>query len=414
MLSLLLLALASCSTATALSPRQASVNGSTAPPPATPNVPCVFNADCKFTLGAWFWHSEMAPAQWNQVMGRQYPSFQTDYSVPFDNSSMLFAGPGAPSPVPITLRDVQGEWDDKSTASAFITAYADQETSKGRGLDLITDEWLRFFANHLKKINTDTGRKCPEMEGTWMIYGPPVPMSNYVEVWRRMYRIMKQVYPDILIVWAPNYGWPNDIPGGSAGYWPGPEYVDIIGSSLYWKGFGRNTQVDPSFITTVMNGQYEYATRFNKPFVITEASGAWERDVPSVTDQVTIQRQFWGQILSTEFLDAYPLIQAAYIFDFAKPEEFFRDFKVSNNTSVRNMFTGLVDALDAKGRMAWASTVASSSTTTTTTAVATNTATATANVASVVAVSTTSKSSAYRVSWVGAVVVSALFAVAAL
>ncbi|TPX77190.1 hypothetical protein CcCBS67573_g01556 [Chytriomyces confervae] len=412
MLLSILLAVASCTLA--LSPRQASTNGTTTTTTAaTGTAPCVFSSDCKFTLGAWFWHTDMTPSQWNQVMGRQYPSFQTDYSVPFDNSSMLYTAPGARSPIPITLRDVQGEWTEGTQASAFITAYADQETSQGRGLDLITDEWLRYFANHLKKINTDTGRKCPEMEGTWMIYGPPVPMSTYVAVWIRMYRIVKQVYPDIQIVWAPNYGWPNDIPGGSAGYWPGPEYVDVIGSSLYWKGFGRNTQVDKSFITTVMNGQYEYATRYNKPFVITEASGAWELDVPSATDQVTIQRQFWGEILSTEFLDAYPLIQAAYIFDFAKPEEFFRDFKVSNNTSVRNMFIGLVDALDAKGRMAWAATATSSSTTTTS-AVATNTATATANAASVVAVSTTSKSGAYGFSFVGAVVVGAVFAAAAL
>ncbi|KAJ3239529.1 hypothetical protein HDU81_005756 [Chytriomyces hyalinus] len=382
------------------------VNATAATSPS--GVPCAFSSDCKFTLGAWFWHTDMTPARWNRVMGRNYPSFQTDYSIPFDNSNMLYAAPsfGTPPnlyPEPVTLRDVQKVWDDNTTASAFITAYADQETSAGRGLDLITDEWLHYFATFLKKINTDTGRKvilrwCPEMEGTWMLYGPPSPSATYTAVWRRMYTIMKQVYPEIVIVWAPNYNWPSDV-GGDIGHWPGPEFVDVIGSSLYWKGFGKNVDVDPNFISSVLSGLYEYSTRYKKPFVITEASGAFERDVPTSVDQVSIQRQFWGQILSAAFLDAYPNLQAAYIFDMAKMEEFFRDFKVSNEP-VRSMFVGLVDALNAQGRMGWASpraatttTIAASSTSALETAVATETAVASAQVQADVASQTTTQRS---------------------
>ncbi|KAJ3246499.1 hypothetical protein HDU78_006920 [Chytriomyces hyalinus] len=386
-----------------------NATGLAGPATSASGVPCVFSSDCKFVLGSWFWHTDMTPARWNRVMGRNYPSFQTDYSIPFDNRTMLnaapsFAVPGGLYPDPVTLRDVQNAWEDNTTASAFITAYADQETPEGRGLDVITDEWLRYFATFLKKINTDTGRKvylrwCPEMEGNWMMYGPPYSSASYTAVWRRMYTIMKEVYPEIIIVWAPNYNWPTDV-GGDIGHWPGPQYVDVIGSSLYWKGFGKNVDVDATFIPNVLSNLYEYSTRYSKPFIITEGSGAFERDVPTTVDQVSIQRQFWGQILSSAFLDTYPNLQAAYIFDMAKMEEYFRDFKVSNEP-VRSMFVGLVDALDAQGRMAWAlprsataTTAASTSAAALETALATATAVASVQVKADVITQTTTQRSA--------------------
>ncbi|KAI8612612.1 glycoside hydrolase superfamily [Chytriomyces sp. MP71] len=265
------------------------------PYPTMNGVPCVFSLNCsQFTLGVWFWNGENTDASWNKAMMRKYPSFQTDYSGPFTDDNYLTlrdpADTAAGIKTPLPLRNVSA-WDDATDASAFLTFYADQTTDAGTGLGLVTDDWLHYFGQFLKKTGTDSGRRiflrwCPEMEGVWMTYGKD---PNYASVWRRMYTILKQEFPDVIIVWAPNYNWPNDV-GGDMELFPGPEYVDVIGSSLYWKGFGQNGPIEPTFMTSIMNGQYALATQYNKPFVITETSAAWEHDVPSSTDEVTIKK----------------------------------------------------------------------------------------------------------------------------
>ncbi|KAI9322001.1 glycoside hydrolase superfamily [Obelidium mucronatum] len=208
-------------------------------------------------------------------------------------------------------------------------------------------------------------RWLPEMNGDWMNYGPPTAPSYYVRVWQKMYGIMKQYSPDTIIVWSPNF----DLKPGNTAYWPGAQYVDWVGTSVYWKGFGYNNAMPSSYIGDSMATVYnEYAVKYGKPFVISECSGAWEsgpgRDpstgqqftnVTSTVDQVEFQRSFWAPLLNTAFLDAHPLLRAAYIFEEEKQEEFYTDFRVTNDTAVRTMFTGLVDALDRTGRLQWAS-----------------------------------------------------------
>lgn len=77
-----------------------------------------------------------------------------------------------------------------------------------------------------------------------------------------MYTIIKDISPDTVIVWAPNYSvgypWAQTLDSASpedqtlldtdgdgvltyeddayAPYWPGPEYVDAAGLSVYFKG----------------------------------------------------------------------------------------------------------------------------------------------------------------------------------
>lgn len=47
-------------------------------------------------------------------------------------------------------------------------------------------------------------RWAPEMNGNWMPYGLQPLM--FVEVWRTMYTVIKQIAPATAIVWAPNTG----------------------------------------------------------------------------------------------------------------------------------------------------------------------------------------------------------------
>ncbi|ORY50891.1 glycoside hydrolase [Rhizoclosmatium globosum] len=327
------------------------------------------------------------------------PSFQTEMSIPYaltpDATDVIL------DPIPNDpnfMRDIS-KWDDGTDASAFVTVYANNILNNGtHGLELVTEEGLVKLAKRLAAQLSGTGRKlfvrwCPEMNGSWFYYGPThATPEEYIATWKQMYKIIKQYNPNVVFVWSPNF----DLMPGDKSYWPGPDYVDWIGTSVYYKGFGSNGAMPTSYINESIYTIYnEYAVTFNKPFVISEASGAWESGsgtlpgtgqfIPNVVnyvDQATFQKAFWSPILSSDFLDQFPLLQAVYIFDIAKKEEFWTDFKVSNDTATRNAFLGLVDALDAKGRMTWASPtkpVVASATQTVAASAATGAATTTAN-----------------------------------
>ncbi|KAI8616242.1 glycoside hydrolase superfamily [Chytriomyces sp. MP71] len=251
------------------------------------------------------------------------------------------------------------------------------------GFDLVTDVAITHLATRLNQIIDQTGREVymrwlPEMNGSWMKYG--LQPARYVEVWIRMFGIFRQIAPRVKLVWSPNY----DLRDPS--YWPGPQYVDWIGSSCYWKGWGVNALIDQSYPMETVSYVYNtYAVPYNFPFMITEASAAWEsgpgvspitgESFAHVTNQVTqavLQQSFWSGILAHEVLLQYPLLRAAYIFEVAKQEEFFTDFRVSNDSVTLTTFELLISAADAMGDLEWANvTVRSTSTTRTTTSTTT-------------------------------------------
>ncbi|KAI9326627.1 glycoside hydrolase superfamily [Obelidium mucronatum] len=337
-------------------------------------VPVPGPTSSKLTIGTWFWYSDHSPASWNAKMGYKYGSFQTETSVPYaltpDGTSVIL---DQPSDEPNFMRD-PFRWDDGTNASIFLTVYANYQLKNGTfGLDLVTDEGLVALANRLSRYHKETGREvyvrwCPEMNGEWFLYGPPTSPVYFVQVWRQMATIVKRIAPNTKLVWSPNF----DLKPGNTAYWPGADYVDVVGTSVYYKGFGSNPSIPLSYaadsIATVYN---EYAAPYNKPFVISEASGGWEVGVSSSVDQATFQSQFWAGILSTDFLNRFPLVEGVQIFDFLKQEEFMRDFRVSNDTAVRNEFNRLVEPLSAQGVIKWATSKSDVKPTTTVAGVAT-------------------------------------------
>ncbi|KAJ3089559.1 hypothetical protein HK100_007719 [Physocladia obscura] len=161
---------------------------------------------------------------------------------------------------------------------------------------------------------------------------------------------------------------------------PGSDFVDIVGTSVYQKGWGFNDATPATFVSDSIRIIYnEYALLYNKPFVISECSGGWESgsgvspvtgafiaSVTSSVDQATFQADFWSEVLSSSLLASYPLLQGAYIFEVVKQEEFYSDFRVSNDSAVRAAFLNVVNQFDATGNMVWANAVSTTTTTTTT------------------------------------------------
>lgn len=106
------------------------------------------------------------------------------------------------------------------------------------------------------------------MQGNWNEYG--FQPTAYVEQWQRMYQAIKAIAPDTIMVWAPNtaqsYPYGQTLANAStadataldtngdgeltieddafAPYYPGDDYVDWIGLSIYYKGVDTITNTN--------------------------------------------------------------------------------------------------------------------------------------------------------------------------
>ncbi|KAJ3191925.1 hypothetical protein HK101_007283 [Irineochytrium annulatum] len=326
------------------------------------NLVPVAKAGTPIIVGGWLFTDHYAAdpnqafdtnADFNSRIGYMASAFQVSESVPLTS---------AENAVDITV------WNDNSTAGVFVTAYAENS-----GLKEATDDALADMAQRLANISAV---RLPEMNGGWMTYGKQP--EAYVANWKRMYAQMRLYAPQRSPGLVPNF----DLPVAVTSYWPGPEYVDWIGTSSYWKGFGKDEAAPSNYVPDAVENVYKtYAVAYNKPFIISEASGAYETG-PNITSSVTqaqLQYSFWGSILNTDYLDSHPLFRGIFLFEFAKMEEYFRDFRCTRDPDTKAGFTSLLKNLDSAGRIAWAqgalptTTIA---TTTTTTEVATTTSTA--------------------------------------
>ncbi|PYI56607.1 glycoside hydrolase family 26 protein [Paenibacillus flagellatus] len=106
------------------------------------------------------------------------------------------------------------------------------------GLDRVQDDdYVRSFARQAKEAGIPIFlRYASEMNGAWVPwYDEP---AKYVEKFRLVARIMKEEAPNVAMVWSPNF-WPND---NIDPYYPGDEYVDWVGFSLYSTPFFAGTE----------------------------------------------------------------------------------------------------------------------------------------------------------------------------
>ncbi|KAJ3378310.1 hypothetical protein HDU84_007687 [Entophlyctis sp. JEL0112] len=223
------------------------------------------------------------------------------------------------------------------------------------------------------------------VQGGWMSYGQQP--TTFVALWKRVYTIFYTVAPAVALVWSPNmdnvYG---DFP--YAPYWPGAEFVDWVGLSIYWKGYQEGyplsymtnskcpTDFTAQFIdaTGVLGSNIsfyrDYAVAYNKPFVISEGGGAFQLQYsldgnvtavdpgPGRTEMVM---GFWrSNIFNVTFRETYPRLKMAIVFEMWKNETESqyvtqRDYRVSVDISARAAFTSALKDLDDAEIVLWAS-----------------------------------------------------------
>ncbi|KAJ3380431.1 hypothetical protein HDU84_005930 [Entophlyctis sp. JEL0112] len=184
-------------------------------------------------------------------------------------------------------------FSEGTNAAVFLTVYP-------LDMDIVTDDHITALANQCLQIINSTGRNVfvrlgPEMNGNWFSYGQQP--EKFIQLWQRVHTIINSIVPTVAMVWSPNYNGPdNKLPYDA--YWPGEDYVDWIGISMYWKGsvtdypWIHNTIAPENFAAQIIDGQpggeafgesmyQEYAVKYNKPFMISEAAAAFHMGILS-------------------------------------------------------------------------------------------------------------------------------------
>ena len=157
----------------------------------------------------------------------------------------------------------------------------------------------------------------------------------------------------------------NNLDDAFSPYYPGDEFVDWIGMSVYHYA-GETYPWDYNSVPVV--GEFEkifnlgnfystYAIKRDKPMMISESGAAYHtntlhdpgnRSAP-VPTEVDIKQAFWRQFLTNAtFVQTYSKIKLMCLFEFYKPEDSvrasaggfpdWRDFRVTVNKTTRDAF----------------------------------------------------------------------------
>lgn len=147
-------------------------------------------------------------------------------------------------------------------------------------LDGKYDEYLNKYAKSIKSLKTPIlFRFDNEMNGDWCgycawYYGKDAEL--YREAWKYVYKIFEANEVDnALWVWNPNHkSFPDFSWNNALMYYPGDEYVDIVGLTAYNTGNYYSGEVWSSFDELYEKIYNEYARVFEKPLMITEFSSS--------------------------------------------------------------------------------------------------------------------------------------------
>lgn len=181
--------------------------------------------------------------------------------------------------------------------------YAPAVLFSGR-MDQWTDAMTTQLVSTVRSINrrgiTVWLRFCYEMNGGWMSYG--LQPEEYVAVWRRVTTAIRAATNETYMFWAPNLwnGPVDDSVQGYTPYWPGEDYVDVAGLSVYWFGPERSINQVPetgSFRESLQPfynlvggaGSNPLKLKQGFPVVVAESSAPYYFDIPSSSRYYTQQ-----------------------------------------------------------------------------------------------------------------------------
>jgi hypothetical protein len=142
------------------------------------------------------------------------------------------------------------------------------------------DEYLDSLAKSFKEYDYPVlFRLNNEMNGDWVLYSAynvGKDTDLFIGCWRYIYdRFREKGVDNLIFVWNPNErSFPNFAYNSYLNYYPGDEYVDIVGLTAYNTGNYYEGEIWRSFSEAYDSFYHDYAERFRHPFMITEFSCA--------------------------------------------------------------------------------------------------------------------------------------------
>ncbi len=156
-------------------------------------------------------------------------------------------------------------------------------TVKDITLDILEgkyDEYLEKMAQDLNEYDYPMLLRINnEMNGDWVLYSSYFVGKDtdlYIDCWRYIYNKFKECGVDNLIyIWNPNgVSYPDYSYNNYLSYYPGDEYVDVVGLTAYNTGNYYKGETWISFNEAYNAFYYDYISRFSHPMMITEFSSA--------------------------------------------------------------------------------------------------------------------------------------------
>lgn len=135
------------------------------------------------------------------------------------------------------------------------------------GLQVVKDDaYLRSFARKLKESGLPIFlRFAGEMNGNWVPWASEP--KQFIEKFRIVSKVMKEEAPNVAMVWAPGY-----VPDNYMPYYPGDEWVDWVGVSMYLDYYNNGNVKEPTDRASLLDMLKQITERFGdrKPIMIAE------------------------------------------------------------------------------------------------------------------------------------------------
>lgn len=210
-----------------------------------------------------------------------------------------------------------------SQESAWDTTNTVKYLLKGGALHTKYRGWLSGVADFLNDLKDKRGNDIPivfrpyhEMNGSWFWWGDGnCSLEDYKKLWRETVEILSQDFDvhNVLYAYSVNTFQSEE---EYLRYYPGDEYVDILGVDIYQHGTTENFV---NALTTNLGILKKIATEKNKPFALSEAG---LNKIP-VAD-------WWTQILDRHIADSG--ISWALFWRNAWPSHYFVPFPESKSS----------------------------------------------------------------------------------
>lgn len=185
------------------------------------------------------------------------------------------------TPIQTVVQRLQDAYDNNHLVELTLqTTDSDEGNMVYDVLNGERDEYLNAYAQAIAKFEHPVLlRVGNEMNGDWCVYSAH-HTSKDVEIYKAFYRYLYEIFEvnganNVLWIWNPNeksfpgFAW-NDM----TLYYPGHEYVDIVGMTGYNTGSFYPGESWRTFDEIYAPLYAQYTAMFNKPLMITEFSSS--------------------------------------------------------------------------------------------------------------------------------------------